>query len=120
MTKIGFAIVLALLTVLAVASGIAKIALVPNETEFFGRYGFSDPLLMAFGLAQLIGGVLLPWKRTRFAGATVIACTFLVSLAILLIDGNIPVSIVTAIVTLLLFVVMRASWPSRSKDQSDR
>jgi len=69
-------------------------------------------MLIAFGAAQLIGGILLPMKRTRFAAATVIACTFLVSLALLLIDGNIPVSIVTAIATSLLFVVMKQSWRS--------
>ena len=118
--KIGFAILLAMLTLLAVSSGIAKIALMPSEVEFFGRYGFSDPMLIAFGVAQLIGGILLPLKRTRFAGATVVACTFLVSLGILLIDGNIAISIVTAIATLLLFLVMKVSWQSRSKDLTDR
>ena len=118
--KIGFSILLAVLTVLAVASGFAKITLMQNDVDFFGRYGFSGPMLIAFGTAQLIGGILLPLKKTRFAGATVVACTFLASLAILLIDGNIPVSIVTAIATLLLFVVMKVSWPSRSKDSNER
>lgn len=110
---------LAVLTILAVASGLAKIALTQNDVDFFGRYGFSTPMLIAFGAAQLIGGILMPWKKTRFAGATVVAVTFLVSLAILLIDGNVPVSIVTAIATLLLFVVMKMSWPSRSTDSNE-
>ena len=118
--KIVFSILLVILTVLAVSSGIAKITLMQNDVEFFGRYGFSNPMLVAFGVTQLIGGILMPWKKTRFAGATVTACTFLVSLAILLIDGNIPVSLVTAIATILLFVVMKLSWPFRSKDLTDR
>lgn len=118
--RIGFPILLAVLTLLAVSSGIAKIALMPSEVEFFGRYGFSNPVLFAFGVAQLIGGILLPWRRTRLAGATVIACTFLVSLAILIIDGNMPISIVTAIATILLFVVMKVSWQSRSKGLTQR
>lgn len=118
--KIGFSIVLAILTFLAVSSGIAKIALMQNDVEFFGRYGFSAQMLIAFGVTQLIGGILLPWKRTRFAGATITACTFLVSLVILLIDGNIPVSLVTAIATILLLVVMKLNWPSRSKDVTGR
>ena len=87
--KIGFYLLLALLTVLAVSSGMAKITLMQSDVEFFGRYGFSDSMLIAFGVAQLIGGILLPWKRTRFMGATVTACTFLASLVILFIDGNI-------------------------------
>ena len=117
--KIGYIILLVVLTILAVASGIAKITLTQNDVEFFGRYGFSDPMLIAFGVTQLIGGVLLPWKTTRFIGATVIACTFVVSLVMLLIDGNIPVSLITAIATLLLFVVMQQSWPLRSKGSAD-
>ena len=118
--KIGFSILLAILTGLAVSSGIAKIALMQNDVEFFGRYGFSAPMLIAFGVTQLIGGILLPWKRTRFLGATVTACTFLVSLVILLIDGNIPISLVTALATFLLVVVMKLTWPSGSKDLADR
>lgn len=117
--KTVFSIVLATLTILAVASGLAKIALTQNDVDFFGRYGFSAPMLIAFGAAQLIGGVLMPWKKTRFAGATVVAGTFLVSLAILLIDGNLPVSVVTAVATLLLFVVMKMSWPSRPTDSNE-
>ncbi|MDJ0794113.1 MAG: DoxX family protein [Woeseiaceae bacterium] len=110
--KIAFYILLAVLTALAVAAGAAKITLAPNDVEFFGRYGFSDPMLRAFGIVQLGGGILLPWKKTRFAGSAVVALTFLISLVILIVDGNIPVSIVTAIATILLFVVMKLSWPT--------
>ncbi|MBT8110009.1 MAG: DoxX family protein [Gammaproteobacteria bacterium] len=113
--KIAFPILLAILTALAVSSGIAKIVLIPNDVEFFGKYGFSDPMLIAFGAVQLTGGILLPWKRTRFAGSAVVALTFLVSLALLVVDGNIPVSIVTAIATLLLFLVMKSSWKAGAK-----
>ena len=117
--KTGYPILLAILALLAVASGVAKITLMQNDVDFFGRYGFSAPMLIAFGVTQLIGGVLLPWKTTRFTGATVIACTFVVSLVMLIVDGNIPVSLITAIATLLLFVVMQQSWPLRSKGSTD-
>lgn len=113
--KMFLSIVLVLLTALAALSGIAKIALMPNEVEFFGRYGFSSSMLIAFGSSQLIGGVLLPWKRTRFAGAALVAITFLVSLAMLLMDGNIPASIATAIATILLFVIMKLSWMAQKQ-----
>lgn len=110
--KIAFSILLVLLTALAVLSGVTKITLMPNEVAFFSQHGFSNPMLIAFGAVQLVGGILLLWKKTRFAGATVVAFTFLVSLAILLRDGNMAVSIVTAIVTILLIVVMKLSWPA--------
>ena len=118
--KIIFAILLAVLTFLAVASGATKILLMQQDVEFFGRYGFSNTMLIAFGAAQLIGGIMMPLKRTRFVGASIVAITFLVSLVILMIDGNVAVSIVTAIAMLLLLVVMRLSWQPHAKDLNDR
>lgn len=112
--RIAFAVLLAILTFLAVASGMTKILLMQQDVEFFGRYGFTNPALIAFGLVQLIGGILLPFKKTRFSGAAIVASTFLASLVILLMDGNIPISIVTLIATLLLFLIMKLSWRSDS------
>lgn len=104
--------ILAILTFLAVSSGITKILLMPQDVDFFGKYGFSDPLLIAFGLVQLLGGLLLVFMKTRFVGAAIVAVTFLVSLALLLMEGNVTVSIVTAVAALLLGVVMNWSWRS--------
>ena len=103
-------IILAILTLLAVSSGVTKILLMQQEVDFFGKYGFSNPILIAFGLVQLLGGLLLVFTKTRFVGAAIVAVTFLVSLAMLLIEGNIPISIITVVATLLLGVVMKQSW----------
>ncbi len=103
-------VILAILTLLAVSSGITKILLMQQDVDFFGRYGFSDPILIAFGLVQLLGGLLLVFTKTRFVGAAIVAATFLVSLAMLLMERNIPISIITVVATLLLGVVMKQSW----------
>lgn len=103
-------IILVVLILLAVSSGVTKIMLMQQDVDFFGRYGFTNPILIAYGLAQLAGGVLMVFARTRFVGAAIVAVTFLISLVVLLMEGNIPVSIVTAIATLLLGVVMKQSW----------
>ena len=108
--KIFSAIILVLLILLALASGITKIMLMQQDVDFFGKYGFTDPILIAFGVAQLLGGLLMVHRRTRFTGAAIVAITFLMSLILLLLDGNIPVSIVTAVATMMLGVVM---WQSR-------
>jgi len=113
--RIAFLVILAILILLAVSSGMTKILLMQQDVEFFGRYGFSNPALIAFGAVQLVGGILLPFKKTRFTGAAIVASTFLVSLVVLMMDGNIPVSIVTLIATLLLLVVMKLNWQSDSK-----
>jgi hypothetical protein len=108
--KIVYRIILALLVLLAVSSGIAKILLMQQDVDFFSKYGFSDAALISFGLVQLFGGILLVFTRTRFVGAAIVAVTFLVSLALLLVEGNIPVSIITLAATLLLGVIMKQSW----------
>lgn len=103
-------IILVILILLAVSSGITKILLMQQDVEFFGKYGFSNPILVAFGLIQVIGGLLLVFTKTRFVGAVIVAITFLISLVVILIEGNIPVGIATVIAMLLLGVVMKQSW----------
>jgi len=115
--KIVHTVILVLLIFLALSSGVTKIALMQQDVDFFGKYGFSEPILVAYGAVQLIGGVLLPFKKTRFVGAAIVAITFLVSLAVLLMDGNIPVSIATLVATLLLGVVMKRSWKATALDK---
>ena len=115
--RIASILVLVLLIFLSILSGVTKVALMPEDVDFFGRYGFSDPMLIAFGATQLIGGILMPFRKARFLGAAIVAITFLVSLVLLLMDGNMPVSIITVVATFLLGVVMKQSWsaaPSES------
>ena len=110
--KILFTIILAILIFLAVSSGVTKVALMQQDVEFFGKYGFSNPILIIYGLVQILGGIMLMLKKTRFVGAAIVAITFLISLVVLLMEGNIPVSIVTVIATILLGVIMIQSWRS--------
>jgi len=109
--KYFWIIAIAVLTFLAVSSGITKIMLMQQDVDFFGKYGFTNPILMAYGAIQLIGGVLLVFKKTRFIGAAVVAVTFLISLVVLVLEGNIPVSVVTLLATVLLGFVMFRSRP---------
>lgn len=103
-------IILVVLILLAVSSGSTKVALMQQDVDFFGKYGFSNLILIAYGLVQVIGGVLMVFKRTRFVGAAIVAITFLISLAVLLMEGNLPISIVTIVAILLLGVTMKQSW----------
>ncbi len=102
-------IVLAILVFLAISAGITKILLLQQDVEFFGKYGFSNPILIAYGVIQLIGGVLLVLPKTRIMGAVLIAITFLISAVVLVMDGNIPVAIITVICILFLGVVAKSS-----------
>ena len=114
--RTAFTILLVLLMLLAISSGVTKIALMQQDVDLFVKHGFSNPILVAFGTIQVIGGLLLLPKQTRFYGAAIVAITFLVSLAVLLMEGDVPVSIATAVATLLLGIVMKQSWNSVSSE----
>lgn len=118
--KVASWIILVILTFLAIASGITKIALMQQDVEFFGRYGFSDPLLILYGSVQLVGGALLPFPKTKFVGAAIVAITFVVSLVVLILDGNIPASVTTIVATLLLGMIMQQSWKLRETKRTER
>ena len=100
-------ITLVILVLLAVSSGITKIMLMPQELEFFGKYGFSNPLLITFGFVQLVGGVLLMISKSRLYGAVIVAITFIISLVLLVMDNNYPVAAITALAIALLVWVAK-------------
>jgi len=100
-------VLLALVILLAVSSGVTKLMLMPQDVEFFGKYGFTNTLLMAFGALQILGGALLILAKTRLFGAMCIAITFLISAAILLVERNYPVAAITVIVVVLLAIVVK-------------
>jgi len=113
--KVVSTLILAVLVFLAVSSGITKVMLVQRDVEFFGAFGFTNPILIAYGIAQIVGGVLMVLKRTRSAGAAIVAITFLVSLYVLMMDGNVLFSIMTIVSTALLLLVIRQNWPRKSQ-----
>jgi len=109
-------IILVILIFLAVSSGITKVTLMQQDIDFFGKYGFTNSILVVYGLTQIVGGILLALRKTRFAGAAIVAITFLISLVVLLMEGNIPVSIATVVATALLVNVMKQSWSAAPSD----
>ena len=107
--KIVHKLILVVLVFLAVSSGVTKIMLMPQDVEFFGAYGFTDPILIAFGIIQLLGGLLLALPKTRIIGALCVAITFLISAVILGLSGNIIVTTITLIcVALLGYIIQRS------------
>lgn len=108
--KIIMNVTLLILVLLAVSSGVAKTMLMPTDVEFFNRFGFSDSVLVAFGISQLIGGILLVPLKFRLAGAVIVSITFLISLLLLILAGDFVVATITFVCIVLLAVVMRNCW----------
>ena len=110
--KITYYLILAILVLLAISSGVTKIMLMPQDVEFFGKYGFTDPLLIVFGVVQLVGGVLLLLSKTRRLGAIAVAITFLISFVLLVMSKSFPIAIVTlACTALLVFLIKKPNNP---------
>ena len=112
---------LAILVFLAVSSGITKIILMPQDVEFFGLYGFTNPILIAYGAIQLVGGILLFLAKTRFIAAVIVAITFLISAVVLIMAGKFLVTFFTFVAMIMLGVVMKQSLSKKNleSDSSD-
>lgn len=97
---------LVLLTLLSIYSGIAKISLLPNEMEFFQGAGFTENILILYGAAQLLGGLLLIFRKTRLEGAIVMIATFAISTVIIFKAGNIGFGFISILPILMASAVI--------------
>jgi len=48
--EIFYNVILFILVFLAISSGITKIMLMQQDLEFFGNYGFTNPILITYGV----------------------------------------------------------------------
>jgi len=100
-------VVLALLILLSLASGGAKIALLPQEVAFFGGAGFSDTALRIYGSFQLIAGLLLIATKTRLYGSILAALGFVLSTVVIMLGGDIVFGVVSLIPVVMAGFVFR-------------
>ena len=89
------------LGLLSIAAGAAKVALVPEEAQFLRQFGFTDVLIIAFGVVQVVGGLLLVVSATRFYGSLICAAGFALSAGLLLAAGNLAFGAVALLPVLL-------------------
>ncbi len=92
-----------LLTVLSLATGAVKLAGMEAEMVIFREVGFSDSLTIAFGVVQLLGGLLLIANKTTRLGAWVMLPTFVFATIVLLVNGMMAFG-----ASSLLFIAMAA------------
>ena len=90
-------IILVLLVLLGAAAGLAKITLAPPEVQFFKGIGLGTSVVLAFGILQLIGALLLVPQKTRFIGAVILDVTFTLSVVMILMTGQIGFALVSVI-----------------------
>jgi len=99
--KITKIVMTAIVGLLSIAAGAAKIMLVPEEAKFLAQFGFNDTLTVVFGLAQVIGGCLVAIPLTKLYGAGISTICFATSLAMILSTGNLAFAAVSVLPVLL-------------------
>ena len=99
--KVFLKINLGLLVLLGISTGLVKIFFMEEEMKLFRHIGWSDGLTVAFGVVQLVAGVMLIPKKTRKVGAGVLIPTFLIATYALFANSVYPFAPLS-----LLFIVM--------------
>ena len=107
--KIVNFLIIAIIALLSIAAGLAKVMQTPQELEFLQGFGLSSALIVAFGLVQILGGVLLVLKKTRMLGAVLAASALVVSTVLILIGGNLAFGLVSILPIALACVIIYQS-----------
>ncbi len=93
--KIVNILIIAIIALLSIAAGLAKVMQTQQEMEFLQGVGLSSVLIVAFGLVQISGGVLLVPRKTRMLGAVLAASALFVSTVLIFVGGNLLFGLVS-------------------------
>ena len=88
MAKVSIWILIAVIGVLSLAAGAAKLTSAPQEVQFFQEAGVGLGWMLALGALQIAGGILLIFHRLRKVGAVLAAIGFALSAAMIFATGN--------------------------------
>jgi hypothetical protein len=104
--KVFNIVIVAVIALLSIAAGAAKVMQVPEELEFLQSMGFSVPLIVAFGSAQIVAGVLLVFPKTRIPGCAIAIVAFSLSTVMIFISGDARFGAFSTLSILLAIVVL--------------
>ena len=107
--KIVNILIIAIIVVLSIAAGLAKVMQTQQEMEFLQGFGLSSALIVSFGLVQILGGVLLVPQKTRLAGAVLATSALVVSTVLIFVGGNLAFGLVSILPIALACVIIYQS-----------
>ena len=107
--KIVNILIIAIIALLSIAAGLAKVMQTQQEMDFLQGLGLSSVLIVVFGLVQILGGALLLPRRTRLPGAVLAASALLVSTVLLFVGGNVTFGLISLIPVALACVIIYQS-----------
>lgn len=112
--KIVNILIIALMVLLSIAAGMAKVMQVPQEVAFLQGVGLSTTLIVVFGLVQVLGGIGLVLPKTRIYGAVLSALAFTVSTVLIFIGGNLSFGLFSILPIVLIGVIIDQSIKSKN------
>lgn len=98
------------LALLSLTAGVPKVIQLPQELEFLGALGLSSGAVSLVGIVQVVGGGLLPWKKTRLTGAVLVAVTLLVSSLAIFASGDPVFGSVSLVPFVLSIILLHQTW----------
>ena len=107
--KIVSFLIIAIVALLSIAAGLAKVMQTPQEMEFLQGVGLSPALIVVFGLIQISGGLLLVTQKTRMVGAVFATSGFVVSTVLIFIGGNLAFGLFSILPIALAGVIIYQS-----------
>ncbi len=101
-------VLLAIILLLSLAAGLAKVLSTPAEVQFFASAGLAEGWLLPLGLVQLLGAIAVVVARLRRIGLLAIAGGFALSSAVIFATGNMTFGLVSLIPVALAMLL--AAW----------
>ena len=96
-----------LITLLSLSAGIVKVMLMPQEVEFFSKFGLNESVVLIFGIAQIIAGLLVIFLMTRLWGALLAGLMFVTSVILLFMDGMLNFAVFSILPVILTGFIIR-------------
>ena len=107
--KIVNILIIAIISFLSIAAGLAKVMQTQQEMEFLQGVGLSSFLIVVFGLVQISGGVLLMPRKTRMLGAVLATSALFVSTVLIFVGGNLVFGLISILPIALASVIIYQS-----------
>lgn len=108
--KILTMLLLVIIALLSIAAGVAKVMGLPQEVQFLEGFGLNSMLIVLYGLAQIVGGILFAIPKTLRLGAIIIIVGFALSAALIALAGNYVFSLVSLLpIAITVFVLKQPS-----------
>ncbi|WP_420430916.1 hypothetical protein [Hyphobacterium sp.] len=103
--RIAFIVLVVAVSLLSLAAGVAKLVMAEPEVAFFDALGVDPRWMIALGLLQVSGAVLVIFKRMRIVAGLLMAAGFAVSALMILLSGNTGFALISALPVVLALLV---------------